>query len=69
MKAVKSTSTPRICPICGKSYTEYPALSRKDNRTEICPDCGQKEALKDLALRFRSGSGETKKNRKELKRR
>ena len=25
----------RICPICGRTYTEYPALSRKDNETEI----------------------------------
>ena len=35
----------RTCPICGKEYTGYPALSRKDDRTEICPDCGTKEAL------------------------
>ena len=24
---------------------DYPALSRQDNRTEICPDCGIREAL------------------------
>ena len=35
----------RICPRCGKPYTEYPAISRKDNKTEICPACGQLEAL------------------------
>lgn len=35
----------RICPICGREYTEYPALSRKDNKTEICPECGVNEAL------------------------
>ena len=35
----------RICPICGKEYTEHPAISRKDNVTEICPECGMKEAL------------------------
>lgn len=29
-----------ICLICGKSYTGEPALSRKDNATLICPDCG-----------------------------
>ena len=39
----------RICPICKKRYTEYPAISRKDNRTEICPDCGLKEAMKDFS--------------------
>ena len=37
----------RYCPICGKMYSERPALSRKDNQTEICPDCGMREALED----------------------
>ena len=35
----------RTCPICGKTYTEHPALSRTDNVTEICPSCGLREAL------------------------
>lgn len=35
----------RICPVCGRTYDTYPALSRKDNKTEICPDCGTQEAL------------------------
>ena len=35
----------RICPVCGKEYSERPAVSRKDNRTLICPDCGTREAL------------------------
>lgn len=35
----------KICPICGNEYTEHPAISRKDNITEICPACGTKEAL------------------------
>ena len=34
-----------ICPSCGKPYVGYPALSRKDNQTSICPDCGIREAL------------------------
>ena len=33
------------CPICGCSYTDYPALSRIDNKTHICPKCGTKEAI------------------------
>ena len=37
----------RICPVCGNEYTDYPAISRRDNITEICPKCGQKEALDD----------------------
>ena len=42
----KETKT-RVCPVCGKTYTEYPALSRRDNKTEICPQCGINEALED----------------------
>ena len=34
------------CPICGRWYSGYPAISRKDNRTRICPECGIVEALK-----------------------
>ena len=30
----------RVCPKCGCGYNDYPALSRKDNKTEICPRCG-----------------------------
>ena len=40
----------RICPVCGKEYTEPPALSRKDNATGICPLCGMREALEAAAL-------------------
>lgn len=40
----------RVCPVCKREYEEYPALSRKDNRTEICPDCGMAEALESFGL-------------------
>lgn len=40
----------RVCPKCGRTYTEYPALSRVDNETAICPDCGTKEALDSLGI-------------------
>ena len=33
------------CQICGKMFSDPPALSRKDNKTQICPDCGTFEAL------------------------
>ena len=35
-------------PICGKEYEDRPAISRKDNKTEICPDCGTLEALESI---------------------
>lgn len=40
----------RICPFCGKEYKERPALSRRDGRTQICPDCGTREALDSLGV-------------------
>ena len=39
-----------ICPKCGKPYTGHPALSRVDNRTMVCPDCGILEALSSLGI-------------------
>lgn len=35
----------RCCPKCGSWYEDAPAISREDNKTEICPDCGQAEAM------------------------
>ena len=40
-------TTEKVCPKCHKKYTDYPALSRRDNKTYICPDCGVREALED----------------------
>jgi len=33
------------CKICNRSYNTYPALSRYDNKTDICTECGQVEAF------------------------
>ena len=38
------------CPKCKKEFTEHPALSREDNETEVCPECGIKEALEAYCL-------------------
>lgn len=40
----------RICPLCGQAYTEPPALSRTDNETPICPDCGTRQALQSIGI-------------------
>lgn len=41
----KLKSKNKICPRCKELITGYPALSRKDNKTEICSSCGTLEAL------------------------
>ncbi|WP_295093324.1 hypothetical protein [Ruminococcus sp.] len=41
---------PSICPVCGQSFSAYPALSRLDNATLICPDCGTREALDMMGI-------------------
>lgn len=40
----------RTCPICGATYTAVPALSRTDNQTPICPDCGTRQALASIGV-------------------
>lgn len=37
--------TIRECPRCGAAYYDAPAISRKDNKTNICPLCGMDEAI------------------------
>ena len=37
------------CPKCGKESDRLLALSRRDNRTKICNECGTREALEDYA--------------------
>ena len=38
------------CPLCGQTYGGHPAISRTDNKTRICPDCGTREALAALGV-------------------
>lgn len=38
------------CPRCGKEVNKLLALSRADNRTMICDECGIKEALDAAGL-------------------
>lgn len=48
---MNETSTEaKICPYCGNEYQGKPALSRLDNKTLICTDCGIKEALTSIGL-------------------
>lgn len=36
------------CPICGRQVERLLALSRTDNKTMICEECGTREALESL---------------------
>lgn len=38
----------KVCPRCGKSYDRLLSLSRKDNKTMICDNCGTEEAMLDM---------------------
>ena len=49
MKEISITQI-KICPRCGQVYHEPPALSRIDNQTPICPDCGTREALESIDI-------------------
>lgn len=44
------------CPMCGETTKEdvFPSLSRVDNKTDICPQCGIQEAI--ICLRHRRDS-------------
>lgn len=49
MKA-DNNSNLRTCPCCGEQYGGVPALSRKYPNTQICPDCGTREALQSIGV-------------------
>lgn len=40
----------RTCSHCGALYGGVPALSRKYPNTQICPDCGTREALESIGV-------------------
>lgn len=37
-----------ICPICNKAYSGIPAISRTDNMTLVCHDCGTRQSLESI---------------------
>lgn len=36
------------CPKCKGPLGDRPSISRRDNKTEICSECGMLEALEDM---------------------
>lgn len=45
-----TTNETKMCPKCGKTYRGHPAISRADNKTPICSECGTREALEGLGI-------------------
>ena len=49
MGSFKQSARPEVCPRCLRQMTaQRGALSRTDNKTEVCPECGMDEALEAL---------------------
>ena len=50
----RTTANQQTCPRCKSLYLKYNharnAISRRDNKTAICADCGINEALEDSGL-------------------
>lgn len=55
------------CPKCGCNYREQPAISRLDNKTEICPQCGVSEAMAVMILNGRKTGENIEKSNTKLK--
>lgn len=45
LKITENSDKGTKCPICGELLGKYPAISREDNKTKICSNCGTLEAL------------------------
>ena len=38
------------CPRCNRFTFDFPAISRRDNKTKICSGCGADEAIFDFRM-------------------
>ena len=52
------TSKIKICASCNREIKGKPAISRKDNKTKTCSDCGETEAMIEW-LSYREGTHPT----------
>lgn len=48
LRSLIRRSGSKFCTRCGNYYSDFPALSRVDNKTEICSSCGTDEAIQDF---------------------
>ena len=68
MEKTTNKKPTRRCPNCKREYTAEPAISRKDNKTEICPNCGVIEALENLRSHLKKEKDGALKELEKLKR-
>ena len=45
-----NTRKQKVCSKCGSIYFGASALSRVDNESQICPDCGTREAIESIGV-------------------
>ena len=57
---IKTQPAAHICPVCGRQFFEEPAVSRRDNSTQICSVCATTEALEDAQNAGAITKGEAK---------
>ena len=50
MKETDNIARISVCLRCGQAYHGRPAVSRADNKTRLCPDCGIREALESIGV-------------------
>lgn len=58
IKVTENSDEKCICPLCNKTLGQYPVISKKDNKTEICVGCGMLEALEIHNNRVKEESNE-----------
>lgn len=68
MKETTNQKQIRRCPKCKREYTAEPAISREDNKTEICPSCGLIESLENLQSHLEKEKDDALKEPKKLER-
>lgn len=47
---MKTEMRTAICLLCGNEYHGVSALSRTDNSTYVCADCGSRQALSAMGI-------------------
>lgn len=58
IKITENSNKKKQCPICGNPLGKYPAISREDNKTKICSNCGTLEALAAFKEAIKDGKNE-----------